>query len=370
MSITPAVISDFTQSGVFASRDFFSNITANQSGITGNTQMHEGRPVLDISVRARQASRFLRQMSDTGSNLDADLSSRLALTGDAFAENFATGAIVLQKTLEKFADMAEKFARKNGAGAAFGRFLGISRRLAKGAENILNDFLDVANGLLANYDPGGAGGQVAETHDSLSLSAYFSQFEFQIEERRDGAFMSASITMVSIEVRIEQGAAESDPLALDLNGNGQIDLSGVDDGVYFDIDAVGGADRTSFVIRGDAFLALDANGNGIIDSKNELFGDTMGYKDGFASLGAYDINSDGVINSNDTVFDKLLLLKEVGNRGQILVSLANASISELNLGSTKVNHFLASGDRLSAISDFTYSDGAHGMLAEVWLSYR
>ena len=60
---------------------------------------------------------------------------------------------------------------------------------------------------------------------------------------------------------------------------------------------------------GDAFLAIDRNGNGSIDDGTELFGDQNGAAHGFAELAKFDSNHDGVINAQDDDFDKLLPLE-------------------------------------------------------------
>jgi hypothetical protein len=63
------------------------------------------------------------------------------------------------------------------------------------------------------------------------------------------------------------------PLLFDRDGNG-FHLTSVEDGVLFDIDADGVADRVAWTTTDseDAWLAYDRNGNGTIDDGSELFG--------------------------------------------------------------------------------------------------
>jgi hypothetical protein len=93
-----------------------------------------------------------------------------------------------------------------------------------------------------------------------------------------------------------------DPLIIDLSGDGLALSSQASSGVLFDMDGDGIAESTGWVTSDadggdDVFLALDKNGNGNIDSVDELFGnDEM---DGFAELSLYDSNSDNIIDVND-----------------------------------------------------------------------
>ena len=63
------------------------------------------------------------------------------------------------------------------------------------------------------------------------------------------------------------------PLLFDRNGDG-FHLTSADEGVLFDIDADGDLDQVAWTRAdsGDAWLALDRNGNGVIDDATELFG--------------------------------------------------------------------------------------------------
>ena len=62
----------------------------------------------------------------------------------------------------------------------------------------------------------------------------------------------------------------ADPLILDLGAPG-IDLSGLDDGVQFDINADGLPDQMAWTVGEDGILALDVDGNGTIDNGTEIF---------------------------------------------------------------------------------------------------
>ncbi|MCC6597672.1 MAG: hypothetical protein IT559_02655 [Alphaproteobacteria bacterium] len=75
----------------------------------------------------------------------------------------------------------------------------------------------------------------------------------------------------------DHGPKAISPLVLDLDGDG-IELTRLGLGnagssaVYFDLDNDGFEQRTAWVTGGDGLLALDRNGNGIIDNQSELFG--------------------------------------------------------------------------------------------------
>lgn len=102
-----------------------------------------------------------------------------------------------------------------------------------------------------------------------------------------------------------------DPLLLDMNGNGIADVTTPDvlgksggfvskGSVWFDIAGQGRSVRTEWIKASqDGLLVLDANGNGVVDSSSELFGDMDGFVDGFAKLAVLDVNNDGVLTGKE-----------------------------------------------------------------------
>lgn len=98
-----------------------------------------------------------------------------------------------------------------------------------------------------------------------------------------------------------------DPLVIDLGEEG-ITLHSISNGVNFDLDNNGFAEKTAWIGTEDGFLAFDRNGNGKIDNGGELFGDQVILSDGskstsgFDALADIDENSDGIIDSNDSIF--------------------------------------------------------------------
>jgi hypothetical protein len=90
-----------------------------------------------------------------------------------------------------------------------------------------------------------------------------------------------------------------------------------------------------------AYLAIDRNGNGQIDSGAELFGDATPLlegeraRDGFAALRAHDSNEDGVVDPDDRDFSKMLLWFDENFNAQSepweLKTLADLSITRIEV---------------------------------------
>lgn len=130
-----------------------------------------------------------------------------------------------------------------------------------------------------------------------------------------------------------------DPLVIDFSGAGP-QTTGFQGARPFDLAGDGNQRLTSFVKDHTAFLALDLNGNGRIDSGKELFGDQHGAQDGYEELRKYDLNADGQVDAQDPVFANLKLLFGDGR----LASISDANLRALSLHATRDGRRTASGD--------------------------
>lgn len=164
-----------------------------------------------------------------------------------------------------------------------------------------------------------------------------------------------------------------DPLAIDLNGNG-IETVGIGaTPILFDHNADGIRTGTGWVQANDAWLALDRNGNGLIDSGRELFGvdtvrsgtpgvDAVYASTGFEALATLDSNSDRVFNASDAAFTQVRLWQDLNQDGisqsTELFTLAQKNIASIGLTPTTGTVNLGNGNTVTGQAVVTRTDNS------------
>lgn len=138
------------------------------------------------------------------------------------------------------------------------------------------------------------------------------------------------------------------PIVIDVVGDG-FSLTNALNGVAFDLDTNGVAEQRGWTSSGsdDAWLALDRNGDDLINSGKELFGNVTPQEppsageemNGFRALALYDGpgyggNSDGLISQADAIFARLKLWQDSNHNGR---SEANELYSLPTLGLRKID---------------------------------
>jgi len=160
-----------------------------------------------------------------------------------------------------------------------------------------------------------------------------------------------------------------DPLLVDLDGDG-IETTTVQNGTYFDHGNDGFAESSAWVGSDDGVLAFDKNNDGVINDGGEIFGDNYvlsnGQKatTGFQALADLDSNLDGVIDSSDTNFSNIKVLKGDGN----LLTLAEAGIASINLTNTTTSTTDANGNIQLRAGTYTKTDATTGVIGDYSLS--
>ena len=137
---------------------------------------------------------------------------------------------------------------------------------------------------------------------------------------------------------------------------------------FFDLDADGEMDEISQLDAKSGYLALDKNGDGVINDGSELFGTKSG--DGFADLAKYDEDGNGWIDENDPIWSKLKIWCKDENGNDVLYRLADKGVGAICLQNAATDFTLkgATGQTTGAIRStgvFLYENGNVGTIQHV-----
>jgi hypothetical protein len=202
-------------------------------------------------------------------------------------------------------------------------------------------------------------------YESLSFSAQGmvrtadgAEISFDVQLNMSREFFSKK----TLDIR--EGAALVDPLVINYDGPA---AQFTDSTFEFDLNGDGEVEQIHHLKVGSGFLALDLNGDGIINDGSELFGPSTG--DGFGELAAHDLDSNGWIDEADEVFQKLRLWN--GDSQQL--TLAQANVGAIYLGNTAAQFGLKNAsNQLQGQSQtagvFLREDGGAGVVQQVDLA--
>lgn len=174
-----------------------------------------------------------------------------------------------------------------------------------------------------------------------------------------------------------------DPLAIDLDADGieTIGLPTLGAPTLFDHDADGIKTGTGWLKGDDAWLVLDRNANGKIDTGRELFGvDTLitvteklpgasvattftrNATNGFEALRSLDANADSVFNASDAAFGQVRLWQDLNQDGisqsAELFTLAAKGITAIALNPTASATNLGNGNTVTGVATVTRGSGS------------
>ncbi len=196
------------------------------------------------------------------------------------------------------------------------------------------------------------------------VTASGKEISFNVEVSMSRSFYEQTSTVIDMSA-----VKLTDPLVINLDTDA---VSVSDQKFYFDLDADGHQEQISRLNAGSGFLALDKNGDGIINDGSELFGTTSG--NGFADLAQYDQDGNGWIDEADEIFDKLLIWQKDENGNDVLRGLGAAGVGAIYLGNVNTEFSLNSqaDNKTNAVvrqtGMFLYENGNAGTVQQIDLA--
>ena len=340
--------------------------TTASAGTDGTTQVASGQQEFSFAaeVRSEALSAFVSRTDSVGRGLSGSRQQAYQATSQKISVHFKFSMRISGSALSGFSKGSEQL--QDDIEGAFGKFLDLAQQALGQDDETFNMIFSLLDGFFNGKDGLGnsfntlfqdaMGSMTSQAGSGTQSQEVQLEFEFSFEG----------------EVQVEEAQVQqSDPITLDMDNDG-VELTRYQDGARFDITGRGALAKTAFVTGGDAFLAMDRNGNGVIDSGKELFGDQSGAANGFEELAKLDLNHDKVIDAQDPGFRRLRLFQDNGNGvtepGE-LKSLADAGIVTIGLRYQDTSIRAAGGNRIGQVASYRKADGSSGTAADAILNY-
>lgn len=205
--------------------------------------------------------------------------------------------------------------------------------------------------------------RVANTNFSRSPISIKNEQPKEVTKKTDFTWLTAAINR-------GRSVLPTDPLVLDLDGNG-IRLSGYQqNNILFDIDNDGGSlERTGWLNAWDGFLVNDLNKNGKIDNISEIFSEFYAgkagkngesgekrFRNGFEALKSLDSNKDNVFDHRDAAWNTVRVWRDSNQNGisesSELFTLNALKISSIHLNYRDVGGEYYDGNEILARGNF------------------
>ena len=192
--------------------------------------------------------------------------------------------------------------------------------------------------LMANGEPNRTV-QLSEASYEQEQLAFVANGQVSTADGREIKFdlgFALNYQKLQLSERLTSSAALKDPLVLNLEGL----VPGFSSARFeFDLDADGSRESLTQLANNSAFLALDRNGNGQIDDGSELFGARSG--NGFAELAALDEDGNGILDEADSGFASLRLYRS----DTALLTLGDQKIGAIFLNAAATPFMHLGGDQ-------------------------
>lgn len=233
----------------------------------------------------KSGSYGLRQTSGSAANSVKETGKKKAKSGKEIQREFL---MRLLNRIDELRKRREERLQENGANAALnGTSYGSFGEITQNTVNSWTYVSYSSSTFTEEETTAFTGTGTVKTEDGREIS-----FNISIEMSRRYSEKYEDIMV--------QTVACTDPLVINYNA----DAAQMSDmKFFFDLDCDGKEEEISYLKNGSGFLALDKNGDGVINDGSELFGTRSG--DGFADLAAYDEDGNGWIDENDSIFDEL-----------------------------------------------------------------